>query len=373
MSMTLLSLVNKAKQYINPELSNFTTGQTAHLKHLVNTAIGSISLDLPIQELKSSSTIVTKADYSTGTITVVNGSKSVAGGSTVWTYKHIGMKIRFTNDRDFYTIENVSSNTALSLDRVYLGTSLTDETYTIFDNTAQLPSDCNWIKGVFNYNNGIMPLEPIEWDEIDKIDPALQHSSDMPERYAEIGAVIKKEPYTSVYTLDTGSTTTSAIISSLKADEDDYYKGWDFINVTRGISVKVLSYTATTTTLTLDEAVTAQVATDSCYLISNLNNLAFYRRPTSQIGLGLKYFKKHDKLINDYDIAILPDEFEDMIVAGVLKDYYGKDEMASVYGAKFSDEMAILKRKYATTADNRRKLGRRQPTGGRTMTFNVQD
>ena len=80
-------------------------------------------------------------DYATGTITsIANGASAVVGGSTVWTDKMAGRFIRFTDsdttntgDGEWYEIASVASNTALTLDLLYGGTSIAAGTapYTI--------------------------------------------------------------------------------------------------------------------------------------------------------------------------------------------------------------------------------------------------
>lgn len=76
---------------------------------------------------------LTKNNYTTGTVTIVNGSTSVAGASTVWAQTHVGMFLQVTDgtDGNWYEIDAVSSTTALTLKTPYAGSSVTSTTYTL--------------------------------------------------------------------------------------------------------------------------------------------------------------------------------------------------------------------------------------------------
>jgi len=372
MSWTLAGIKNNIKSYINPSGSGFNDGQEAYLTTLINSAISGLAVSFPIPELRHSATIVTKADYDTGTVTVSQGSKSVTGSGTAWDYTHIGMKIRIDGARDFYVIANVTSGTALTLDRAFLPADVTGVEYTIFENTYPLPSDCNWIKGVYNFDNGINPLTIMGWDEIEDIDPALQHTSTIPERYSERGQIQLKEPSSGYLTLDAGSNTLTAISSSLLSTVDDYYKDWLLVNVTREATARVTAYTASTQTLTLDKAITSQTTSDSVYLMSTFNHISIYRRPTTAIGLNVKYYRTQPDLINNYDVPLLPELFLDAITFDVLTTWYLKDENARVYEAMYNTEYDKLVKKFAVQYNKNPKQGRRQPTG-RLMTISVQE
>lgn len=72
------------------------------------------------------------ADYTTGTITsIANNASAVVGSGTTWTSKMVGRWIRFTDsdtantgDGEWYEVASVESATALTLDLLYGGTSI---------------------------------------------------------------------------------------------------------------------------------------------------------------------------------------------------------------------------------------------------------
>jgi hypothetical protein len=87
---------------------------------------------------RSSSQIVkyrgsTNAPYLTGTITVTNGSATVTGSGTSWstaTNAEVGEYIQLPDDK-WYKITGINSNTSLTIEVSYLGTTLSGESYVI--------------------------------------------------------------------------------------------------------------------------------------------------------------------------------------------------------------------------------------------------
>lgn len=75
----------------------------------------------------------TNTNYSTGTITVTNGSATIAGSSTVWntsTNAIAGEYIKLP-DGKWYKISSIASNTSLTIERTYQGSTLSGQSYVI--------------------------------------------------------------------------------------------------------------------------------------------------------------------------------------------------------------------------------------------------
>lgn len=75
----------------------------------------------------------TNANYSTGTITATNGSATVTGSSTVWntsTNAEAGEYIKLP-DGKWYKITAIASDTSLTIELAYQGSTLAGQTYTI--------------------------------------------------------------------------------------------------------------------------------------------------------------------------------------------------------------------------------------------------
>lgn len=70
--------------------------------------------------------------YTTGTVNVVEGSRTVTGNSTEFIkYVSTGAIFKIQGDLDFYTVVQVLNNTSLILDRNYSGTTKNLQTYSI--------------------------------------------------------------------------------------------------------------------------------------------------------------------------------------------------------------------------------------------------
>lgn len=71
------------------------------------------------------------ADYSTGTVSVTQGSAAVTGASTVWsTNADAGMLLSVAGG-EVYVVKAVGGNTSLTLDRPYLGATAAGQAYTL--------------------------------------------------------------------------------------------------------------------------------------------------------------------------------------------------------------------------------------------------
>ncbi len=75
---------------------------------------------------------LTKADYSTGTVTITNGGVTVTGVGTSWNQAQMGtMQFQVTDgsDGNFYEILSVNSTTSITLKTPYTGPSVAGVTY----------------------------------------------------------------------------------------------------------------------------------------------------------------------------------------------------------------------------------------------------
>lgn len=111
------------------------------------------------------------AVYSTGTITTTQGQDTVAGVGTVWTSAMIGRQLR-SGTSQLYTIIDVTSATALQLDRPWGETALAAATYEIYQAYVTVPEDFDYFLSVINPAQGYQLSFGQEQREIDQDDPA---------------------------------------------------------------------------------------------------------------------------------------------------------------------------------------------------------
>lgn len=93
---------------------------------------------------------MTQADYSTGTVTVSNGSTTVIGSSTVFTSMMIGQWFQTTDgtDENFYKIASFTSATQIDLENYYQGTSGGTKTFRL-GQVMDLPEE--WLESPVDY------------------------------------------------------------------------------------------------------------------------------------------------------------------------------------------------------------------------------
>jgi hypothetical protein len=76
---------------------------------------------------------LTQDDYTTGTITVTNGSQTVTGSGTTFTAKMVGQWLEVTDgtDGNWYRVSEYTSATVITLENYYQGASGSAKTYRI--------------------------------------------------------------------------------------------------------------------------------------------------------------------------------------------------------------------------------------------------
>lgn len=112
----------------------------------------------------------TLAKYSTGTVSVANGSTTVSSSGAVFTSSMIGGFITFTGDSRYYVIANVTATGSplaytITLDEAYQDTSKTDSTYYIEQARLPIPSDFARVIRLFSPLNYLVPCEVIAYSD----------------------------------------------------------------------------------------------------------------------------------------------------------------------------------------------------------------
>lgn len=74
---------------------------------------------------------LTNADYTTGTVSVTNGSPTVTGSGTTFTAAMVGRYLQLTADGYWYKILSYTSATVITLEKNYGGSTATGASYTI--------------------------------------------------------------------------------------------------------------------------------------------------------------------------------------------------------------------------------------------------
>jgi hypothetical protein len=98
-----------------------------------------------------------------------------------------------------------------------------------------------------------------------------------------------------------------------------------------------------------------------------LFQIKFDSIPTSGERVYYAYFRLHEKLVNDTDVIILPQNLLSTIVDGVLleADSWNDSDQFAVHRDRFLDKMNQLKRNQNRRPNRRRTMGKSSGMGGR--------
>lgn len=97
--------------------------------------------ELPWSRLEVQSALQVPGVYSTGTVSITNGSAAITLTAGTWTAAMSGRAFRIKGDREYYQF-TFGTGTTGTLDRPYDGTTAAAAGYSIFQTVYVLPSDC---------------------------------------------------------------------------------------------------------------------------------------------------------------------------------------------------------------------------------------
>lgn len=292
--------------------------------------------------------IETVDDYSTGTVAITNGTKTVTGTSTVFTAAMVGRKIRINDGNPYYRIASFTSTTEIALEDNYQGDTETAATYTIFKDEYRLASDVDKYKLLRQAENNvsIFSLHPSRFDE----------RFAMPRSYAD--PVFEIMEGTLLDTETTGTVTATGTTITGSGTSWTSVEGLGRMSVIRiGSNLYHIKSVNTDTSITTYETVTT-VATATAYEIT-LNNLRvqLYHIPDAQKLIYYRYFRLPAILANDYDIPDMPHAFHWVLIYGALSlvlMYKGDINKAQIEAEKrFTDGLTQMKLKIGSFAPDR--------------------
>jgi hypothetical protein len=127
--------------------------------------------------------------YSVGTASIATGSSTVTGAGTSWTVSMVGRQIKLGATIPVYTIAAVASATSLTIEGVFLGTSISGATYQILQVYFTPPADfLSWLSVVNSKNWWRFHINYFTSEDIDRWDPQ-RTSTGMP--YVVASAIYK--------------------------------------------------------------------------------------------------------------------------------------------------------------------------------------
>lgn len=260
--------------------------------------------------------IFTIAPYTTGTVTVTNGSTALTGASTTFTRNMIGRKFRLSDSAPMYVIVGYTSATVLTLNKVYDGTTAATQTYSIFKDEYALPGDMDTSK-LFRGQSNLISLLDIDPSDFDMLLPYSAVKA-APRVSMHIGKSIV--PLTSVV----GTVSITAGQSSLTGTSTTWLTVPEGLG--RGSKVRLGSYLYTVksvdsdTAITIYESALATVSGSSDWSFTLDNTLIqFWPIPDSNYEIPFRYYRSGQPLIQDYDTPDVPDPWHWLLVVGASR------------------------------------------------------
>lgn len=168
-NLTLADLQNEVAQHTQLDITNATI--LASVNRWINYTQQEICARWPWTFMLGRESIVTIPDYSTGTVSVSSGSTTITGSSTVFTTTHGDgtYYLQFTSANDWYRVTARSSNTALTIEQPYQGTtSLSGSTYILRKIFYSLSSTADRIIDIRNWNTPckLFQVDPRTLDDL---------------------------------------------------------------------------------------------------------------------------------------------------------------------------------------------------------------
>jgi hypothetical protein len=130
------------REIVNLVLTRADNLLTADVKTWINERIRQVTDRRNWSWLDAEGVFSLVDDYTTGTVTVTEGSTTVTGDSTVWTSAMVGRLFRVGTNRDYYLVSAVGGNTDLTLDANYEQSTASGSSYALYAHRYNLASDC---------------------------------------------------------------------------------------------------------------------------------------------------------------------------------------------------------------------------------------
>ena len=281
--------------------------------------------------------------YTEGTITATKGSQTVTGSSTTWSSVdnvQAGYKILMP-DAAYYRIISVSSDTSLIIDTPYQGTTVSGNTYQIWNDEYVLAPEVLSIGGFIDY--GLQLTMDETYPRNMKQSYPYPVNVELPNAYTVIGRKTIKNTYS------TGTVTGTSGTNTLTGSGTSW-----LANLDRGGEIVINSVTYNVkrifsdTSLELYQLLAANVS-GLTYSYTGKNAITVrFREPTSQRVVHYWYWAKSYNLVNDNDEDWVCEMYPEVINLGaVVKDYLDKNDVARANMSKVTYENAIKDMKVA--------------------------
>lgn len=177
-NLTFSDLQNEV--YAHTGLDSSDSTNVTNVNRWINYVQQDVCSRWPWTFMEGRETVVTKADYTTGTVSISSGSTTVTGSGTAFISGIADVTasyIQFSGSNDWYHISARSSDTSLTIETAYQGTTnLSASTYIARKIFYSLSSACDRIIDIRNWQT---PLKIVQVDArtLDDIRPNPQSTN----------------------------------------------------------------------------------------------------------------------------------------------------------------------------------------------------
>lgn len=337
------------------------------IKNAINSSLVRISKEAPWKQLRRKSTFQTEGDFTTGTVTATNGSKTVTGASTTWVTSNIkiGRRMTISGSNKVFVITAVASNTSLTINLNYDGTTGASKTYTIYGTEEYtLPVQTGQVAMVWHEAYGYAyPLTYIPDKQFYDYSFSLNYSY-IPTAYRLWGEddVMQQPTSASVMRIASSASGDTSIaltvfgtVSSFPDFETITTNSADGTTAVSGAKSfsqveRIVKSASTTGRITVDSnsanVVVARLPVGNATNSIMYKKIQLYPLPDDIYEMNVQFYKDPWFLINDGDIHEFGDRFDEAIIllaTAKLKAEQNQQE-SDRFIALYLDELKVLKK-----------------------------
>lgn len=345
-------------------------------KNLVNFSLIRIANEAPWTALRRTGTVTTSGDYSTGTVTTVLDSKTWTGSSTLWrttANATKGRRIQITGStsgsRKLFTIDQIASDTSLTTVQAYDVTGDAGLSYKILGQELYtLPIQTGRPAILWHEEFGY----PMAMDYITDrqfFEHELDFSvSDIPTHYRMWGEdwVINQPKAASVMRVTSSSASDTDVNVTIFGTVSGY-PDFETINSNGTSAISGAKSFTTVERIVKDSTSVGRITVDADAANTTIavmpvgdtsagvqyKKIQLWPPPESTYTINVWYYKDPYRLVSDYDVHELGQDFDELIIALATAKLEGEQSKsdADKFFAFYKDELKILRRKNADRLD----------------------
>jgi len=340
------------------------------VKTAINSSIFRIAREAPWRSLRRTDSFDTVDSYTTGTgagsISHNSSTLSIAGATLLTGNVQPGRWVKISGDGDYFRIKTLPSETSLTIDRLYSGTTSSALTYEILPQEEyNLPVQCGHRMFLWHTAYGYPYQLNYIVDQDFVTSCALRWTMGVPTHYRMWGESMAKEQPKSASVLTVSSSATADVgiqvtIFGTVNSYPDYEivttnaaDGTTVVNSTKSFSyVERVTKASTSTgiiTVTANSAKTtvAKIPVGDTTAGVLYKKVQLYPLPDAVYPINVSYYKDPYRLVNDGDIHELGQEFDEAIILLSTAKIKGESEITTgtaTFYSLFQDELKTLRR-----------------------------